>query len=244
MANTIEAFLFQISELAIIVLNFCDVMTSKQLTSVNRRLNKLRSNEVLWCNKVQKEFGVVRFKPMKITSLQQYLTLNNNASTKLSHFRNFSQFQDVDRNIVGGRAASLGRCDQLRIIRRSSSVSCHDLSIIAIEYDQVCIIEYLENFEKYLLPSQHWKSEIGPNIALYLINKTFDDRNSVRGLFIDRPEHYFILRNLLFPCRLPVNLLELLIEQGKDDVVSWYITFTANNIVTNLHEINNHIGAL
>ena len=241
----IEPFLFQISELASIVVSFCDITTSKHLTSVNRSLYKLRNDELLWRNKVQKEFGVVKFKPVEFTFLQQYLTLNNNASAKVVRFTDFFESQGLNRNVIGGRAGALGRCDQLRIIRRTSYISHHDLAIIAIEHDQVFVIEYLENFEKYLLPHQHWKNEVGHNIALYLVNKVFADRNNVCGFYKDRPEHYFILRNLLFPYRLPINLVDLLIEQSNKDIVSWYITFTTDNMVTKQRVIyNDHTNAL
>lgn len=236
MANTIEAFLFQIPELASIVLSFCDITASKHLTSVNRRLYNLRTDELLWRNKVQKEFGVIRFKPAEFTFLQQYLTLDNNISPKMVQFNKSFESRSFNENIVGGRAAALGRCDQLRIVRRASFVSCHDLSIIAIKYDQRCIIEYLENFEKYLLPYQHWNFEIGPNIFLYLINKVFNDRNNVHGPFEGCREHYFILRSLLFQAKVA----NLLIEQGKADVLLWWIDFIPNDMVANQQLIYNN----
>lgn len=210
--ETIEALVLQIPELASIIISYCNVDTSKHLTSVNRTLYKLRSNERLWYQKVQSEFAVIKFKPQSLTFLQQYLTLHS--------------------NITITKAAKFGRCDQLRVIRRTTSFSVFDVVDIAIKHDNSCILEYIDNFKNFLTTFKYWDTIIGVNVGIYLVN----------NIFTNGSENYYILSHLLLTHKLPNNFVNLLTAQSDNNVVAWYTNFT--NIWQPLKIITNTLDAI
>ena len=197
-----ESYVFNIYELACAILRFCDASSSMQLTTTSQWLHDLRNDELLWRDKVQKEFGVVRFKPTAMLFLHQYLSLGN--------------------NLTCAEAIRRGRCDQLRILRRKQPLSEFDVVGLAIKYDQSVIFEYFEDIGANNAIISYYRRHtprIGPNVALYLVRKSFDHDSHEDYC---HNEYYRILDHLVRHNLIPGNFENLLNEHDHDDALLWY----------------------
>lgn len=196
---SVAAITLGIKELAGIIFCYCDVETSIMLLQCTKSLNKHKHNEYLWHIKINKEFGVARFKPVYLTFFQQYISLG-------------SQF-DVTS------ATKSGRCDQLRILRRRSGLSYYNIVNLAIEHDQVEVIQYIEEHERYVALSECFLTtmKIGPKTAIYYAAKVFLASNNTYITI-----HLDILKGLFIHNGLPQDFEQLMKTAGNEKAALWY----------------------
>jgi hypothetical protein len=196
---SVGAMTLGIKELAEIILGYCDVTTSIALLQCTKGLYGHKNNEHLWRNKINKELGVARFKLVRLTFYQQYISLR-------------SQFT-VDS------ATKLGRCDQLRILRRKAGLSYPNIINMAAEYDQDEIIRYIEEYERYIMPSERFSTavKIGPKVAVYYAAKAFLDPKNKYAV-----EHLDILKILFLNESLPEDFGQLMMDANNAAAALWY----------------------
>lgn len=191
---------FNIVELSFEILKYCDVEASLTLLLCNKSLYSRIVNEVLWRIKVQREFGVIRFKPKHLTFFQQYNTMRGPLSWE--------------------SAVKSGRCDQLRVIRRKVALSYYQITAMAVDYDQADVIRYVEEHEKYIKPSEYFPLEmkIGPKVAVYYAGKAFKQSDSCSYI----NQYRDILMTLFINRMLPENFHQLMMKDYNYNAASWY----------------------
>lgn len=190
---------FNIAELSHEIFKHCDVEVSMVLLLCNRLLYSRKDDKMLWRTKVQREFGVVRFKPAQLPFFEQYSTMKGPLSWQ--------------------SATEQGRCDQLRILRRKGFLCYKEITALAIAHDRADIIQYIEEHEKYIREAKNFfrDMKIGPKVARYYAGRVFKPTdNSVA-------EHHHILLTMLINNIFPEDFVQLMIDDDNFDAASWYL---------------------